>query len=60
MTKNLETADTVMKLILAITVLLFYFTNVISGPFAKLLMILAIIVVVIFAARVAYARIFLD
>lgn len=60
MTKNLETADTIVKLILAITVLVFYFTNVITGPFAQALMILAFIVVVIFVARLFFARILMD
>lgn len=60
MTKNLETADTIVKMTLAITVLVFYFTNVITGPFAKALMIIATIVVVIFIARILYARIFMD
>ena len=60
MTKNLETADTIVKLTLSIAVLVFYFTNVIHGPFAKALMILAVIVVVIFVARLLFARIFID
>ncbi len=60
MTKNLETADSIVQLILAITVLVFYFTNVITGPFAKALMILAIIVVLGFVARLLFARSFMD
>ena len=60
MTKNLETADTIVKLTLAITVLVLYFTSLIAGPFAKALMILSIIVLAIFAARILYTRIFVD
>jgi hypothetical protein len=60
MTKNLETADTIVKLTLAVTVLVFDFTNIIAGPFANALMILAIVVIVIFLARLFYARMFTD
>lgn len=55
MTKNLETADTMVKLILAIAIMIFYFTDLITGPFATALVILASIVLLIFVARAVYA-----
>jgi hypothetical protein len=60
MTKNLETADMVVKLTLAVTVLVFYFTRVITGPFATTLMILSSVVIVVFVTRLIFARIFMD
>ena len=53
MTKNLETADTIAKLILAVLVVAFYFSQVISGPLARVLMFLAIGVITIFAFKIA-------
>jgi hypothetical protein len=52
MTKNLETADTIVKLILAVLVITFYFSSVISGPLARVLMILSLIVLFIFFFRI--------
>lgn len=60
MTKNLETADTIVKIVFAIAVIIFYFTNIISGPFATILLILAVIVLAIFLVKILYARIFMD
>jgi energy-coupling factor transporter transmembrane protein EcfT len=60
MTKNLETADTAVKLILAIAIMIFYFTRLITGPFATALLILAIVALLIFLAKMAYAMIFRD
>lgn len=51
MTKNLETADMIVKLILALSAVIFYFAHIISGPVARVLMILGILVIVIFVAR---------
>lgn len=51
MTKNLQAADTIVKLVLAITIYVFYFTNIITGPFANALMVLASITIFIFIAR---------
>lgn len=57
MTKNLETADMIVKLVLAVAVIIFYFTNLITGPFATTLLVLSIIVLVIFMAKAIYSRI---
>lgn len=51
MTKNLETADLIVKLILALSAVIFYFTHIISGPVARVLMILGALVIIIFVAR---------
>ena len=59
MTKNLEKADTIVKLLLAIGVVLFYFMEVITGPFAEALVILAIVMLLIFLAKAVYKKIFL-
>jgi hypothetical protein len=53
MTRNLETADLVVKLILALGVVIFYFTGVIDGPVAQTLMILGLIVLLIFTVKTA-------
>lgn len=60
MTGNLETADTIVKLVLAIAVLISYFAHIITGPFATALMILSVIVVLIFVVRFIIARMFMD
>ncbi|MBT1686461.1 hypothetical protein [Dawidia soli] len=51
MTKNLDTADTIVKLTLAVAVVVFYFGRVISGPVARGLVILAIALIVRFVAK---------
>ncbi|HEY0742730.1 MAG TPA: hypothetical protein VGD40_14775 [Chryseosolibacter sp.] len=53
MTKNLETADAIVKIVLAVLVIAFYFSRVITGPLARVLMFLAVIVILIFALKVA-------
>ena len=52
MTKNLETADHVAKLILALATVVFYFTGVINGAVGKVLMILGLVVLLIFVTKV--------
>lgn len=51
MTKNLETADTLVKLVLAISVILLYSADVIAGPFAVALVVLAALVLLIYAMK---------
>ena len=46
MKKNMGTADKVIRVLVAVVVLILYFTNVISGTFAVILLILAGILVV--------------
>ena len=60
MTQNLETADRVIKLILAIAVVISYFTKLITGPLALALLILSIIGLLIFFAKALHAWIFID
>ena len=51
MTKNLETADTIVKLILASAVIVLKVTRALTGPFATLLVILAVIVIFLTIVR---------
>lgn len=60
MVKNLQTADTIVKLVLAVTTIIFYFANVISGPMAQILLILAIAVITIFAAKAIITIMLID
>ena len=46
MKKNMGTADKVIRILVAVVVLILYFTNVISGTLAVILLILAGILVV--------------
>jgi hypothetical protein len=57
MTKNLEKADAVVKLTLAVLVIVFYGTHVIVGPFARLLMILSSLAIVIFVVKFLHTRV---
>ena len=54
MTRNLDTADTLAKLLLSICTVVLYFTGVIAGPFALLLFVLSIVIISIYLIRVAY------
>lgn len=54
MIKNLETADKIVKLVLAVSVIVLFLTNVIAGPFAVALVILSFFVLIIYAARLLY------
>jgi hypothetical protein len=56
MNQNLETADLIVKLALAIVLLVFYFTGLISGPFALILTILSFGVIAIFIAKFIWSR----
>ena len=58
MTKNLETADTLVKLILAISTIILYITRIISGPFAVVLLILSIAIILLHVVRVLFRKTF--
>jgi len=47
MIKNLDTADTIVKLAFALLVIVLYFSHVISGPGSKVLMVFAIALIAI-------------
>jgi hypothetical protein len=51
MTKNLETADRIAKLALALMIVVLYFFRLIQGPFAEALLILSITVLAIYLLR---------
>lgn len=55
MIRNLDHADSVVKITLAISVLLCYAFGIIAGPFAHALGFLSVIVIVIFVVR--YVRV---
>lgn len=54
MTKTLETADRILKLVLASAVIVCYAFKVITGPFATVLFILATITLVFFVAQIVF------
>jgi hypothetical protein len=56
MTKNLETADRIAKLTLSLMTMLFYFTGVIDGPFASVLMIVSIAILLIYFVKYFFGR----
>lgn len=56
MTKNLEHADSVVKLALAVSVLICYGFGIIAGPFAHALGFLSLVVIVIFIVRSVRAK----
>ncbi len=51
MTQNLETADIIVKLILASSIIVLRMTNTLTGPFATLLVVLAVIVITLTIMR---------
>lgn len=51
MTKNLEAADHIVKLVLAISIIVLYVVRVIAGPFAIALVVLSFFILGSFAAR---------
>lgn len=57
MTKNLETADRIVKLVLAVSTIVLFTAGIISGPFALTLVVLSSFVIVLFAARFFFKRI---
>ncbi|MEX1238912.1 MAG: hypothetical protein WEB30_04315 [Cyclobacteriaceae bacterium] len=51
MTKNLEMADNIVKVVLAVLTIVLFFFNVIAGPLATVLVILSCAMLVIYAIR---------
>lgn len=51
MKKNLETADAVVKLVLAVSVIILYLTRVIAGPFALFLFLLSLFILLFYVTR---------
>lgn len=60
MTKKLETANSILTVVFALSFEVSYFTGVISGPFAKALMILGLLALVIFVAKVIVSKFLID
>lgn len=51
MTKNLETADTIAKLVLSVSTIVLFFTGAIAGPLAQWLVILSFAIVSLYVVR---------
>jgi len=60
MTQTIEIADRVAKITLALCVILFYTLELITGPFALALFILACVAVLVFAAKISYKWMTMD
>lgn len=60
MTKNLETADDIVKLVLACSTIVLFFARVIAGPFALALVFLSVLILLIYSARLLYKKFFND
>lgn len=56
MTKNLETADNIVKLVLSVSTVIFFFSGVIAGPFARALVILSFVTLGMFIVKLFYGR----
>lgn len=56
MTKNLEVADNIVKIVLAIATIVLFFTHIIAGPFAVFLMLLSCLVLLIWIGRKALKK----
>ena len=54
MTRNLDTADTLAKLLLSICTVVLYFAGIIAGPFALLLFALSMVIISIYLIGVVY------
>lgn len=56
MTRNLETADTIVKLVLATLTIALFSVNLIAGPFAFSLVVLSVLVLAIYGVRLLHRR----
>jgi hypothetical protein len=56
MTKNLETADVIAKLVLSSSTVILFFAGVIAGPFAHFLVIVSALILVIFLIKLVSAQ----
>jgi hypothetical protein len=54
MTRNLETADRIVKLVMALMTIVLYMAGMIHGPWATALLILSVLVVLLQAIRTVY------
>lgn len=56
MAKNLETADKIAKLTLSSATITLYCFNVIGGPFARALMVLSVVVLLIYFLKLVFVK----
>jgi hypothetical protein len=54
MTKNLEAADNIVKVVLALLTIVLFFLKVIAGPFATVLVVLSFAMLAIYAIRLLH------
>ncbi|MDQ2658673.1 MAG: hypothetical protein M3Y60_14720 [Bacteroidota bacterium] len=59
-TRDLETADAIAKLILSIATILLFLAGVIGGPFAVALVVLSVLVLFLYLIKAIYRRRFQD
>ena len=60
MTQTIENADRIAKIALALCVILFYSLELIAGPFALALFVLASVAILAFLAKIAYKWMTMD
>jgi hypothetical protein len=60
MTKKLEFSETIVKVVLSLMVIFSYFTNLIQGYFALATLILALLTLVIYIARLIITMFLID
>jgi hypothetical protein len=56
MTKNLETADMIVKSVMSVVIIVSYYAGIFTGPFARLLVFFAVTVIVLTVAKLVAAR----
>ena len=60
MTRKLEIADTIVKIVLSLTIIFCYFTSLIQGYFALAMLIPALLTLVISIARITITMFLID
>jgi len=58
MKRNLEKADAIVKVVLAVATIVLFLTKVIAGPFAVMLVVLSVIVLGFYLVKLAYRKLF--
>ncbi len=56
MKKNLEMADTIVKLVLSVSTIVLFLAGAIAGPLAQWLLVLSLAVVLLYAVKQASVR----
>jgi hypothetical protein len=56
MTKNLETADNIVKLVLSVSTVILFYAGAIAGPLARWLVILSFVIIGISVVKLIFKR----